>query len=237
MWETPEVAGTLVTGNKTATKAERGANFNASPYAALPPLLVAEGRRLPRTLWEPFCGNGALVMPLRNRGYSVAATDLYDWGCPDSTAGVDFHEAVAADYRPYAPDGERVGIVSNPPFDAIEKLVERSIERAEYVAFLLRLAFLESEGRMDWFHQVRLQRIHVIGERLPMMHRHGWEGPKLDKSAMAFAWFIFERDKRPKRAVPVRWVSWKRACQKYPQRPNDAPPAARDGQRGLFELA
>lgn len=90
----------LLTGNKTATMAERGADFYASPYAALPPLLVSEGKRLPRTIWEPSCGNGALVLPLRNRGFDVVATDLHEWGCPDSTGNVDFHSEVATGFRP-----------------------------------------------------------------------------------------------------------------------------------------
>ena len=49
----------FLTGNKTASMAARGDDFYASPYAALPPLLVAERRRLPKVLWEPSCGNGA----------------------------------------------------------------------------------------------------------------------------------------------------------------------------------
>lgn len=220
----------ILTGNKTATHAERGPNFYASPYAALPPLLKAEGKRLPRRLWEPFCGNGALVLPLRNRGYEVTATDLHDWGCPDSTGAIDFHEAIADEYRP---SGENIGIVSNPPFDAIERLVELSIRRAPYVAFLLRLAFLESEGRMGWFPQVGLRRVHVIGERLPMMHRHGYEGPKLSSAGMCFAWFIFEAGKKPIQSVPVRWVSWKQACRAFPETDADLPPIPRD-QLGLF---
>src|SRR5690606_22531292 len=105
---------------------------------------------------------------------------------------------------------------------------------APYVALLLRLAFLESEGRMKWFPTVGLRRVHIIAERLPMMHRHGWEGPKLDKAGLCFAWFIFESGKRPQRHVPVRWVSWKESARRYPQTDADTPPAAKD-QLGLFE--
>lgn len=221
---------TLLTGNKTASMAERGPDFYASPYAALPPLLVAERRRLPRTLWEPSCGNGALVLPLRNRGFDVVATDLHDWGCPDSTGGVDFHSEVATGFRP---DGE-FGIVTNPPFGSVEEYVERAVNLSAYVALLLRLAFLESEGRMNWFPHVGLQRVHVIAERLPMMHRHGYEGPKLSNAGMCFAWFIFERDRRPLRRVPLRWISWKESARAYPQTDADTPPIAKD-QLGLFE--
>lgn len=222
----------LLTGNKTATAAERGPDFYASPYAALPPLLVAEGRRLPKMLWEPSCGNGALVLPLRNRGFDVVATDLHSWGCPDSTGAVDFFSEVATGFRP---DGA-FGIVTNPPFGAVEDYIERAVGLAPYVALLLRLAFLESEGRMNWFPHVGLQRVHIIGERLPMMHRHGYEGPKLSNAGMCFAWFIFERDKTPKRRVPLRWVSWKEAVKRWPQEDADTPPVAKD-QLGLFDAA
>lgn len=220
----------LLTGNKTATKAVRGDDFYASPYAALPPLLVAEGRHLPRMIWEPSAGNGALVLPLRNRGFDVVATDINEWGCPDSEGNVDFLSDVADRFRPAG----HFGIVTNPPFGIIEKYVERAVGMAPYVALLCRLAFLESEGRMNWWKHVGLRRVHLIAERLPMMHRHGYDGPKLSNAGMCFAWFVFEPGKRPLKQVPVRWVSWKEACRRYPQTDADVPPVAKD-QLGLFE--
>jgi hypothetical protein len=226
----------MLTGNKTASMAVRGVDFYASPYAALPPLLVAEGRRLPRTIWEPSAGSGALVLPLRNRRFKVLASDLCDWGCPDSHAEVDFFSPRATEIADLLPDDGKFGIVTNPPFGAVEEYIERAVGLAPYVALLLRLAFLESEGRMKWWPTVGLQRIHVISERLPMMHRHGYEGPKLATAGLCFAWFIFQRDKRPRRSVPLRWWSWKDASKRYPSTDADIPPAAKE-QRGLFEVA
>lgn len=214
----------LLTGNKTASKATRGDDFYASPYAALPPLLVAEGKRLPRVLWEPACGNGSLVVPLRNRGFDVRATDLNDWGCPDATAGVDFLDAYAMKVRASLPAD--IGIVTNPPFGIVEQFIDRAVAMSPYVALLLRLAFLESEGRMKWFPRVGLRRVHVIGERLPMMHRFGYDGPKLSTAGMCFAWFIFEPGARKSQQVPVRWISWKESARRYPQTDADVPPMA-----------
>lgn len=229
----------MLTGNRTATDAVRGPDFYASPYAALPPLLVAEGKRLPKVLWEPSCGNGALVLPLRNRGFEVTATDLHDWGCPESHGGVDFISAVADRYSPGQFGDSQIrpwGIVTNPPFGDVEEYVERAVGLSPYVALLLRLAFLESEGRMNWFPHVGLRRIHIISERLPMMHRHGYDGPKLSNAGMCFAWFIFEKHKRPALQVPVRWISWKKSARRYPSTEADIPPVAKD-QLGLFETA
>jgi len=226
----------LLTGNKTASKAARGDDFYASPYAALPPLLVAEGKRLPRVLWEPAAGNGALAIPARNRGFTVHATDLRNWGCPDCEPDIDFTGPLAIEYaddlrRTY---GDGFGIFTNPPFGIIREFVERASELAPYTAILARLAFLESEGRFNWWPRVGLRRVHIIAERLPMMHRHGYDGPKLSNAGMCFAWFIFEPGKRTLKHVPVRWVSWKQACRRYPQTEADVPPTA-EGRLPLFD--
>lgn len=228
----------LLTGNKTASADVRKDDFYASPYAALPPLLMAEGRKLPRVIWEAAAGNGALVIPLRNRRFQVYASDINDWGCPQCEAGVDFLSDVAVRVgdRIAAMHGDEFGIATNPPFNIIEPFIERATKMAPYVAILCRLAFLESEGRMKWWRQVGLRRVHVIAERLPMMHRHGYTGPKLSNAGMCFAWFIFEPQKRPTNVVPLRWISWKAAARKFPQTDADAPPAAKE-QLGLFEVA
>lgn len=225
-------------GNKTATMEARGDDFYASPYAAVPPLMVNEGKRLPRRIWENACGNGALVLPLRNRGFAVHATDLNDWGCPGSEWGVDMLGAVAARTGEVLREtwGDSFGIVTNPPFNIIEDFIERSTAMAPYVAILCRLAFLESEGRMGWFQRMGLRRVHVIGERLPMMHRHGYDGPKMSNAGMCFAWFIFERRPRVSHTVQLRWVSWKKSCRRFPETDEDKPPQAKE-QLGLFSVA
>lgn len=219
----------FVTGNMRNAQDVADPNFYATCYEAIPPLLVAEGKRLPRALWEPACGNGAIVVPLRNRGFEVVATDLHDWGCPISVPGMDFLSSASASVAAQmAVDHERYGIVTNPPFNRAEEFVERAVSLAPYVAMLCRLAFFESEGRMNWFPRVGLSRVHIIGERLPMMHKYGYEGPKLSTGAMAFCWFIFEHAKRRKHQVPVQWVSWKQSARRYPQKPEDELPNAEE---------
>jgi len=57
---------------------------------------------------------------------------------------------------------------------------------------LLRLAFLESERRSSILENCGLARVHVFRKRLPMMHRHGWQGPRAS-SSIPFAWFVWDR--------------------------------------------
>jgi len=83
-------------------------------------------------------------------------------------------------------------ILTNPPFSLAEEFVEHALELCPHVIMLLRLAFLESERRSRILDTGSLARIHVFRRRLPMMHRDSWTGPKAS-SAMAFAWFVWDR--------------------------------------------
>lgn len=213
---------------KAAARAERGLDFYASPYAALPPLLLAEGRKLPRVLWEPACGNGALVLPLRNRRFTVRATDIVDRGCPDAGL-LDFLTAT---------ESFAGGILTNPPFDGsaggIEAFVERAVDLAPYVAIFARLAWFESEGRHHWWRRVGLTRIVKIADRLPMMHREGYEGPKLSNAGQCFGWFIFEPERKPRCFVPVYSRLWKQDVKRLPMTDADVPPVATEQRLPLF---
>jgi hypothetical protein len=186
--------------SKAHTLADRGYDFYPTPIEAVRGFLSAEGQYLPlRRLWEPACGDGAIVLPLRAAGYEVLATDLVDRGCPDSESGVDF-------LLPWSLDVYVDGIVTNPPFKLARAFVDRALEYAPYVAMLLRVSFLEGTARRPWFKHSPLARVHVSSRRLPMMHRHEWDGPK-STSAIAFAWFVWSKG----HATPptIDWFDWK----------------------------
>lgn len=177
--------------------AERGDDFYATPPVAVEALLRVE--ELPKRLWEPACGDGAIVNVLRSHGHDVWATDLVDRGCPDSLSGIDFLlERGAGDCRT---------IVTNPPFKLAQQFLEKSLDLSQNVIFLLRLAFLESERRSRLLDTGYLHRVYVFRKRLPMMHRHGWEGRKAN-SGMAFAWFVF--DQSTKKDTIIKRISWER---------------------------
>jgi len=75
----------MVSGVGSHSHADRGDDFYATPRVAVDSLLAIEGKWLPNgRIWEPACGDGAIVTPLRKAGYRVVATDLVDRGCPSS---------------------------------------------------------------------------------------------------------------------------------------------------------
>ncbi len=181
----------------------RGNDLYQSPPEAVAALLKVE--KIPQQIWEPACGPGSIVRVLRNAGRDVLATDLVDYATPDQdAAGVDFLiPGIAESYV----TGTRA-IVTNPPFKNARQFVERALQFSPYVAMLLRLAFIESESRRSILDESCLARVHVFRNRLPMMHRDGWEGPKAS-SATPFAWFIWDRSHTG--PTQLHRISWEAA--------------------------
>ena len=167
----------LATGNLRAPLKARGMDLYQTPVVAVEALLRVEA--LPHRLWEPAAGRGAIVNVLRAAGHEVLASDLVDYGDPTHFARRDFL------LERKVPDGCQC-IITNPPFRLAGEFVAHALDLYPRVVMLLRLAFLESERRSDILENRGLARIHVFRRRLPMMHRHGWEGRKAN-SGMAFA--------------------------------------------------
>lgn len=188
----------MVAGVGLASKADRGLEFYRTPIEATRSLIAIEGARIPSHVWEPACGDGAISDPLEAAGHYVWSTDIEDrgWG--------DVQDFLIADPI----DSNFTAVVTNPPFSLAQEFVDKafSFQSVHYCALLLRLAFLESQKRKDWFAANPPARVHVSSRRLPMMHRDGWDGNK-STSTLAHAWFIWLRgyDGPPQ----LRWFDWK----------------------------
>jgi len=169
------------TGTGTHTHAARGReDCYETPDVAVHALLKVE--KLPHDIWEPACGSGNIAKVLTVAGHEVIATDLYDYGYGKS--GIDFLKGK------FVPVGG--AIVTNPPYQQAQEFVEKALLLSSMVVMLMRMAFYESKRRANILDSGHLARIHVFANRLPMMHRKGWDGPKAS-SAMTFAWFVWDR--------------------------------------------
>ena len=168
---------------------ERGDDLYETPPEAVRALLKVES--FSSAILEPACGrSGNIVRVLRAAGHEVWATDLINYDSPDQDAhAIDFlMEHGSAPYY--------IGsIITNPPFKLADQFVRHALLLCPRVYMLLRLAFLESERRSGILDKGRLKRVYVFRERLPMMHRAGWNGPRAS-SALAFAWFCWDREHR-----------------------------------------
>lgn len=188
--------GALTGGNVKAALSERGNDLYETPPEAIYALLANED--IPPIVWEPACGPGSIVNVLRESGRTVIATDLVDYGCPDSEARRDFL------FETTAPQDCEC-IVTNPPYKLAGEFAERGLRMVPKVVMLLRLGFLESERRRGILDGGQLARVHVFRNRLPRMHRAGWTG-KESSSSIAFAWFVWEHGHNG--PTELRRISW-----------------------------
>lgn len=180
--------------------ADRGYDLYETPACAVHALLDAE--QLPDGgVWEPACGRGAIVRVLQERGHRVWATDLVDYGVPEQDmAGRDFllEEGSVPSF---------IGsIVTNPPYHHAAQFVRHALVLCPRVYMLLRLGFLESKRRSSILDNGWLARVHVFRNRLPMMHRDGWNGRRAT-SSIAFAWFVWDRAHTG--PAELHRISWK----------------------------
>jgi len=177
---------------------ERGLDAYFSPPEAVWSLLRIEADHLPRQIWEPAAGDGAIVRPLRQAGYEVIASDVADYGLDDCKVGVDYLRAKRPD--------KAEAVVTNPPYKLAMRFAEKAIGEVPYLALLLRTNFLESTSRMPFFQRHQPARLWISSRRLPMMHRLGWTGPRAPSNT-CFAWFIW--DSRSTEKCRFDWFDWR----------------------------
>lgn len=181
-------------------------DFHRSPAEAAACLIACEGLRLRgfTRLVEPACGDGALVIPFRQAGFRVAASDIEARGCPGQTV---------ADYlagEPHRRPDE--ACLTNPPFNRAEEFILRATQEFDYVAMLLRLRYLgakhligpdglptRAKGGIPIWNATRIPcaRVIIPHGRWPMMHRDGHPNEGTEQSSMMdFAWFIWDASHR-----------------------------------------
>jgi hypothetical protein len=174
--------------------ADRQRDLYETPPCATVALTRAE--LLPLSIFEPASGRGAIANVLRSRGHRVVAADIFDYG------NLDF----VADFMTVTKMPAGCGcICTNPPFQIVNEFIAHALDLSPRVIMLARLALLESVARTEILEYRNLARIHVFRNRLPMMHRDGWAGPRAS-SAVAYAWFCWDRDHR---GLPtLNRISW-----------------------------
>lgn len=75
-------------------------------------------------------------------------------------------------------------VLGNPPYLLAREFVDRARELAPEVVFLLRLNFLESQGRLNWFRS-HMPNVYVLSRRPDFTGEGG--------DATAYGWFQWSR--------------------------------------------
>lgn len=148
-------------------------DFFPTPPEATHALLLKEKFNGP--IWECANGEGHLSNVLIKDGYEVKTSDI--------TTGTDFLQQTSTFEN----------IVTNPPFSlATEFATHAKSLASRKVALLLRLAFLESQKRHQFFLDKKfpLKTVYVFSKRIRMakniLMKTGGMVP--------YAWFVWDRE-------------------------------------------
>ena len=110
--------------------------------------------------------------------------DLIDRGYKDAETGINFlnfNEKWSGD------------IVTNPPFKLAQEFIEHALDIVETrsrVYMFLKIQYLEGKQRKQLFDKKQLKTVYVFSERISCSKECDFS----DRSAVAYAWFEFEKD-------------------------------------------
>jgi len=91
-------------------------------------------------------------------------------------------------------DSERefMNVVTNPPYFIAKDIIEKSLEKTFWkTAMFLKLQFLESKWRYEFFKNTPLKKVYVFCKR-PTLYPSNWPIPK-NKWTIAYAWYVWEK--------------------------------------------
>lgn len=165
-----------------STQDRQAHDFYATPPDAVEQLLHLES--FSKNILEPCCGVGHIVGVLQKHGYDVDARDLYDYGV--GTAGQDFLD-------PTQLTSFNGDVITNPPYCKAAEFVKKALSvvpSGNKVAMFLKLSFLEGQARRQLFDSRQLRTVYVASKRF----RCGKNGDFSGGSAVAYGWFIWEKD-------------------------------------------
>lgn len=163
--------------------------------------------------WEPACGEGHMVRPLKEYFRVVRSSDVHDYGVGPQERVSDF--LIPWDVAPCIEAQGVDWVITNPPFRLAMEFALTAIRRARNgVALLVRTAFLESGSRYtDLFDPHPPAYILQFCERLPM-HK-GRLDPK-GSTATAYCWVVWAKGHSGD--TRFRWIP---PCRRAIERPGD----------------
>jgi hypothetical protein len=170
-------------GNPTLGREER--DFYPTPREATRALIAVESFVGP--VWEPACGDDAIVEELEIAGYSVVATDIFPLG-----------KGKVLDFLKVSP--RRVSnILTNPPFELAEDFIRHGLAmRPRKMGLLLKATYWHAVNRATGlWPECKPSRIYPLTWRLDFKN--------LGRPTMECAWNVWDEthDGSDPRYIPL----------------------------------
>ena len=156
-----------------------------------------------QTCWEPACGRGHMVRPLREHFRRVHASDVFQYGSDDQQMVRDFIFDMGDDLPLTLKQSD--WIITNPPFRLGQEFALRALSVAQVgVALLVRTQFLESIGRFEGlFRDNEPTHILQFTERVPMVK--GRLDPDIS-TATAYCWVVWVKEWMLRSCCRFQWI-------------------------------
>ena len=161
---------------------------------------LLERERLPRCVWDPCCGDGALCRPIMAAGHIVMASDLHYRGY--GTGEVDFLLSPMA--------SGCTGIVMNPPFNLATRFITHALNLApEFLAVFGPIGLLAGQERgIQIYDRQPPSRVWIFSRRVTLLHgslvaQGMTEAPHDMRGATNFAWLVWNRHHR---GTQIGWI-------------------------------
>jgi len=189
-------------------------NRNKNDLYRTPPLatyILQKYTNIPKNVVEPCAGFGNIAVELMRHGHNVHCSDLnyYKEALLPIKTGYD---AMLLN-KPEGYDG----LVTNPPYhkDLPRKLAEKAILDYDYVAFLVRLTFLEGKKR----HKLLTK--HVPSDIIILSDRLRFDCPEVEAvelkeqtdGMIAYAWIVWDKNANHENTK----VQWAMLEDEYPE--------------------
>lgn len=192
------IYATLAASNHTTKEREINDYYATEPKALE---LLLELETFSPYVWECACGEGHLSEVLKSHGYKVRSSDIVNRGYV-GTETLDFLKIRKEDIKQDVPRD----IITNPPYKYAKEFVEHALNismDSTKIAMFLKVQFLEGKARRKLFDKHPPKIIYVASSRLNCAMNGEFE--KYPSSAVAYAWFIWE--KGFKGDTVVRWFN------------------------------
>ena len=152
---------------------------------------------LPKNIWEPACGDGAIAKVLKETARNVYASDIANYGYGEPGLNFFAYKCIPAGFN---------AIVTNPPYTQAEAFIKHALALTlplgGMVAMLLRHDYDTAKRRASLWQE-------PFRAKIVLTRRPNWTASRKASPRHNFSWYIWDWNAYNAQPEPV--IRWQRA--------------------------